>query len=601
MAASTWNLPMHSADLRFPPILRARCVRAFDLQLQGDNMHSYSKKVAHLAGSGIAALLLTACGAPLVAAQTPVACAGLVGMAIPASAIGLPTTGGAVTNAVVVPAAGAGAALVAEHCLVNASISPVDASAPQILFRVALPANWNQKALMYGGGGFDGSIPNVVGNVPAGPTDQALPVTRGYAVFASDSGHQAGARGSLDGTFGLNDESLRNWGGDALKKTRDAAVYVIKARYAAAPTKAYFAGGSTGGREALQSIQRWPQDWDGAVAWYPAWNQASAMLGGQVATLALAKPGAYPSANKRLALFQSALQTCDALDGVTDGLVSNQAACNAAFDPATAQLNGSPLRCAGGADSGESCLSDAQIDAVRTMNSPAHFGFPLARGNKGYPGYNVWGADLGMTWTSPVQPVVTFLNLGSAQPTNPMPATAPYISQQLDQVLKNIITRNQVFNPLSFDPQQHSEWSLRWRELSRMIDQSTDLSGFSARGGKLLLAHGLHDVLVSSRATADYYERLVQQYGKEKVDGFARYYEVPGYGHAVSSQFNATWDSLTALEQWAEGGVVPSMQITRDTVGVPGRTRPLCDYPKWPRYNGSGDVNSSASFTCVSS
>jgi feruloyl esterase len=424
-------------------------------------------------------------------------------------------------------------------------------------------------------------------------------VTRGYAVFASNSGHQAGPRGSLDGSFGLNDESLANWGGDALKKTRDAAMYVIMARYGAAPLKSYFAGGSTGGREALQSIQRWPQDWNGAVAWYPAWNQASAMLGGQVATLALSKPGAYLNANKRLALFQSAMQACDALDGLIDGLISNQGACNATFDPATAMLISSPLRCPGGVDSGDTCLSDAQIAAVRTMNAPARFAFPLARGNKEYPGYNVWGADLGITSSSPVQPTVVFLNLGSAQPANPMPTTAPYISQQLDGVLKNIITRDLTFNPLSFDPQQRSDWSLRWRELSRMIDQSPDISAFAARGGKLLLAHGLQDVLVSTRATEEYYQRLVQMFGTDEVGSFVRYYEVPGFGHAVSSQFNATWDSLTALEQWAEGGVAPANQVTVDTVGVPGRSRPLCDYPKWAGYNGSGDVNAAASFTCV--
>jgi hypothetical protein len=133
-----------------------------------------------------------------------------------------------------------------------------------------------------------------------------------------------------------------------------------------------------------------------------------------------------------------------------------------------------------------------------------------------------------------------------------------------------------------------------------MIDQPVDLSGFVARGGKLLLAHGVHDVLVSSRATADYYSRLVAKYGQAQVDGFARYYEVPGYGHAVSSQFNATWDSLTALEQWAEKSVAPASQVTKDTVGVPGRTRPLCDYPKWPQYKGSGDVNAAASYTCAS-
>jgi len=550
-----------------------------------------------LSRRSLAALILMACAAPMAAAQT--SCANLVGLTIPPGAIGLPTTGGTVTAATLTPATGSGAALVAEYCRVSASISPVDPTAPKILFRVALPTAWNQKALMYGGGGFDGSIPNVAGNVPQGATDKALPVTRGYAVFGSDSGHQAGARGSLDGTFGLNDEALANWGGDALKKTRDAAVYIITARYGMAPAKSYFAGGSTGGRESLESIRRWPKDWDGAIAWYPAWNQAAAMLGGQVATIALSKPGAYPNSNKRLALFQSAMQACDGLDGLIDGLIANQDACNATFDPATAMLNASPLRCPGGADTGDSCLSDAQIAALRKMNEPANFAFPLARGHESYPGYNVWGGDLGITSTSPVEPTVVFLNLGSAQPANPMPATAPYVSQQVDGVLKYIITRDPTFNPLSFDPEQRNPWGRQWHQLSLMIDDSPNIAGFVERGGKLLLAHGLQDVLVSARATEDYYQRLVRLFGRDTVKNFVRFYEVPGFGHAVSSQFNATWDSLTALEQWVEGGVAPANQVTVDTVGVPGRTRPLCDFPKWAQYNGTGDINAAASFTCV--
>ncbi|MBC5765667.1 tannase/feruloyl esterase family alpha/beta hydrolase [Ramlibacter sp. GTP1] len=558
----------------------------------------------------VAVAALAACGgggndeppasAPAPQAQAPMACGELVNMAIPASAIGLPTTGATVTSATVVAASGSGAAAVPEHCLVNAAIAPVDATAPKILMRVALPATWNTKALMLGGGGFDGSIPNVVGNVSNGATDQPLPVARGYAVFGSDSGHQAGARASLDGTFGQNDEALRNWGGDALKKTRDTAMYIINKRYAAAPAKAYFSGGSTGGREAIQSIQRWPADWDGAIAWYPAWNQASAMLGGQAGTLALTKPGAYPNSAKRLALMTAALQACDTLDGVADGLISNQNACNVRFDPATATLNGAPLRCAGGADTGDTCLSDAQITAVKAINTPVRFGFALGSGETGYPGYNVWGADLGITApATAVSGTVAFLNLASTAPANPMPATAPYISQQLDGVLKNIITRDANFNPLSFDPLGPTALADRWGVLSRMIDVSSDLSGFVNKGGKLLMAHGVHDVLVSSRATADFYSRLLQQFGQAKLDTFARYYEIPGLGHAVSSQFNATWDALTALEQWAEKGTAPTGQVTRDTVGVPGRTRPLCEYPKWPQYKGTGDVNSAASFTCV--
>jgi hypothetical protein len=562
-----------------------------------------------LALTCLAAASLAACGGgsddaatAATPAAVPVACEQLAGLSLPAASIGLPTTGGTVTTAVVVPRSGTGVATVPEHCLVNARLSPVDSSAPPILMRVALPAEWNTKAVMFGGGGFNGSIPNVVGNVPAAPTAQPAPLARGYAVFASDSGHQAGALASQDGQWGLNDEAVRNFGGDVLKKVRDAALIVIKARYGAgAPTKSYFVGGSTGGREALTAIQRWPADWEGAVAWYPAWNDAAALLGGHRASRALAQPGAYPNSAKRLLLKQAALEACDRLDGVADGLVSHQVQCNAIFDPAIATVQGQALRCVGGADTGDNCLSDAQINALKTINTSTRFNFFLASGETQYPGYNVWGSDLGITTVqTAVQPVVTFLALGTAAPTMPMPRNAPYISVLTDQWIKYSVTRDANFNSLMLDPENPGPYAGRISELSTQLDASTDISAFAARGGKLLLAHGLSDVLVSARATEQYYQRLQAQMGADRVNGFARYYEVPGYGHAASSDFNASWDSLTALEQWVEKGVAPVNQVVSDTIGVPGRTRPLCDHPKWPRYKGTGDVNLASSFTCVS-
>ena len=128
---------------------------------------------------------------------------------------------------------------------------------------------------------------------------------------------------------------------------------LVEARYAAKPTRSYFSGGSTGGREALTAIQRWPADWDGAIAWYPARAGMVSILGGHRMSRALTRPGAYPNAAKRLALLNAALQACDALDGVADGLISHQDRCNAIFDPSTALLNGAPLRCPGGAVTGD--------------------------------------------------------------------------------------------------------------------------------------------------------------------------------------------------------------------------------------------------------
>ncbi len=567
----------------------------------------YLKRGARVAAgcavTAAVAMALAACddGDTPVVAATPKSCDALAGMSIPASSIGLATTGATVTEAKVVAASGTGVATIPEHCLVTGSIAPVDTTAPKITFRVALPASWNNKVVMFGGGGFDGSIPNVTGNVPAGPTAQATPLGRGYATFASDSGHQANALGSQDGAWGLNDEAVRNFGGDALKKTRDAAIYLVKQRYAVAgPTKAYFAGGSTGGREALASIQRWPADWDGAIAWYPAWNDVAALLGGHHANIALSKPGAYPNTPKRLLVYQAAMEACDALDGVTDGLISNQEKCNATFDPSTATVKGAPLRCTGGADTGDTCLSDVQIATMKVMNTETRFNFTLASGETRYPGYNMWGSDLGITSNpSTLQPTITFLALGTTQPKMPMPTTAPYISVLLDQWIKYSVTRDPNFDSLTLDPQNPGPYAARISELSKQLDTSTDISAFVARGGKLLLAHGKSDVLVTTRATQDYYQRLQTQFGASAVTNFARYYEVPGYGHAVSTAFNASWDSLTALERWSEANVAPSGQVVTDTAGVPGRTRPLCDYPKWPQYASSGDVNAAASFVCA--
>ena len=555
--------------------------------------------------AALALAALLAC-ATASAAQQPISCDKLAGLPIPAEAIGLPTSGGAVTKAVVVAAAGKGAAALPEYCEVTARIAPVDPTAPDILIRVAMPTVWNHKVVMFGGGGFTGTIPNVAGNVSAGPADQLTPLGRGYATFSSDSGHQARnpnwLEGSLEGEFLLNDEALRNFSGHAIKKTRDAAIFLLQARYAAgAPKKSYFIGGSTGGRETLQAIQRWPDDWDGAVAWYPGWNQLTAMMGIHRFSRAMAQPGAYPSMAKRVLVRQAALEACDALDGLKDGLVSNQLRCNAIFDPMKATVAGKPLRCPGGADTGDTCLSDAQIQLLLTLNnSDMRFNSPVASGLTGYPGVNVWGSDLGEASNpSPVEPLVTFLNFGTVPPTFPMPVGAPYGGRQEDAVVRYAITRDPNFDSLNFDPENPGPWAGRMSELSTLLDVSSDLSRFIARGGKLLMAHGLSDVLVSTRSTEFYYQMLQARFGPAVVDGFARYYEVPGYGHAVSTIFNATWDSLTALEQWSEHGVAPRNQVTTDTVGVPGRKRPLCEYPLWPRYKGAGDVNAAESFVCA--
>jgi feruloyl esterase len=198
-----------------------------------------------------------------------------------------------------------------------------------------------------------------------------------------------------------------------------------------------------------------------------------------------------------------------------------------------------------------------------------------------------------------VQGLVTSLALGTDVPTTPVPAHAPSLNLFWDHWIRFFVARDPDYDALTVDPQKLGALQARVNELSSGLDvNQTDFSVFASRGGKLLIAHGTADVLVSTRATEQYFDRLRAAMGESKVRDFARYYEIPGYGHAASTVFNAAWDSLTTLENWAEKRTAPADQVVTDTVGSPGRQRPLCEYPSWPRYRGKGDLNAAASFEC---
>ncbi|MFI0350046.1 tannase/feruloyl esterase family alpha/beta hydrolase [Actinomadura sp. 9N407] len=543
---------------------------------------------ALLATGAIALAGLTA--VPAQAAPAPAQnCTELAGVTIPASALGLATGGGQVRQATLVPASGQGASAVGEHCRVDAALRPVDPAAPDILMRVALPTAWNGKTMMFGGGGYDGTIPNIAGNVPYGPADQPTPLGRGYATFASDSGHQAAPdfqpTTTLDGSFATNDEALRNFAGDALKKTRDAAAYLIGKRYAGAkPTHSYFAGGSSGGREALAVAQRWPRDFDGVIAVYPAWNAAALDLFFGYQAQILSQPGAFPGPAEQELLHQRVVDACDSRDGLRDGVVSNERGCR--FDPRV-------LRCATGHSQDGTCLTDRQIRAVRKLSAPLRLPYRIASGETGYPGFPFLS---GAAMTTPL------LGMGTTAPAHPMPKASGYGVQFWDQWIRYAVTRDPAYDSLAIDPRRPGKWRDRISGLSALQDvNDPDLRRFAAGGGRLLIVHGLADELVSHRSTAQYFARVRATMGAAATARFARFYTVPGANHVnIEAAFAAGWDSLTALEGWVENSAAPQRPTVKDNnPAAAGRTRPLCEYPYWPRYKGSGDPNDAGSFACA--
>ncbi len=384
------------------------------------------------------------------------ACAEMTTVSIPASGIGLPTNGAKITEAASVPASGSGSRTAGPYCRIKAEIAPLDPAAPPIRLEVNLPDAWNGKALMYGGGGFNGSMLSSPGTIRLQPADVAVPLGRGYVTFSSDSGHQGA---STDGSFALNDEALRNYAYDAVKKTRDVAGLVISAHYGRNADKVYFHGSSNGGKEALGMIQRNPADLDGAIVFWPATNFTRLARQHARVAKALLQPGAYPGVPQRQAVLNAAVAACDRLDGASDGVVGNSRQCQSTFDPARATMDGRPLQCPDGAP-GDGCLTPAQIAALRLMGSPAALGDGID-----YPGFNIWGTDLGSRTDDETSRTITSQGLGTVPSAYPTTPNMPFMQNFADQFFKYFVARDAEASLLDFDPEQPGRWQARMDEL----------------------------------------------------------------------------------------------------------------------------------------
>lgn len=538
-------------------------------------------KSIFIGSSALGVALAAAISLPAMAQTASISqetCEALTGLDLPADRIELETSGGTVDTAEWVQSDAHGA-----YCKVLGSIDPVDPEAWPILWQANLPSNWNGKAIQYGGGGYNGTIPNALRPVQLGLSTTATPLALGYITFSGDSGHPPEDDGGA--AFARNAEALVNYGYAHIKKTLDAMTIVAAETYGEPARRVYFSGGSTGGREGLTAAMRWPQSYDGIITYYPTAHFMGLRLWGAALADAIYSDdsaGWFPPEIVE-AIADQAVALCDPLDGAEDGLVSNPAACR--------EISGSiieDLRCSEG-DDPALCLNQTQIDQVIGVY---HEGYTLPYelgGLSGYPGYNS------------LEGVV--MNIGT-QPEfiNPPPSgpNAHHVNRAF-QFVSNFVDTSEDFDLLEFDIQNPGEHQQRLVELAEMIGATaTDWSAFSEAGGKIIWVHGTDDPSVTPWSSVEMVERIRADMGDEAVDEFLRFYVVPGLAHG-GGRFNPQIDTLAALDNWVENGVPPAGLIMVDATDseTRGRTRPVCEYPAFPKYNGDGDIDQASSFHCA--
>jgi len=474
-------------------------------------------------------------------------------------------SGKTVAGAALSAAMSAATADVPAYCKVTGTISP------SLNFQISLPEAWNGKLYYQGGGGYNGAI--------TPPSAEAL--RQGYAVAASDSGHQDNA---LSANFALTDTfAAQLFGSLSVPTVMSTATETLATAYGVPPAKSYFEGCSNGGREALMAVQRSPNLFDGVIARAPAYNWVGFMGAFNRNSKALAAPGGAFSAAKTALLGKHVRDACDGLDGVVDGVVSNQAACTPAL------VNVAALRCAGGTDGGDSCLSDAQLGVVASWTTEATFtgsttfrnaGWNLT-GNEDDPG--AW-----RTWLTGDGDVTMALQ---------------FLFQ--DTTVKNYLARDRTANSLAYTPWDQNQNALY--AMAALNDATNaDIRPFLNSGGKLILWHGGNDAALSARSTVEYYGNMRGAVGAAAADASTRFYIAPGVNHCVGGPGADTADLLTALDQWVTRSKAPATLVAqkRDADGTVSLSRPLCQYPQYPRYTGPANdaaaAKLAANYACSS-
>ncbi len=432
-----------------------------------------------------------------------------------------------------------------------------------IEFEVWLPSSgWNGKYQGTGNGGFAGSIQYPL---------LASGVRNGYATSSTDTGHKGSG---TDGEWALNHyEKIVDFGYRAIHETADASKAIVKAYYGGAAKRSYFTGCSNGGRQALMEAQRYPNDYDGIIAGAPA-NYLTHHISGFVWNINALDAAPIPM-QKLKTVEAAALESCDASDGLKDGLIGDPARCH--FDPAKLLCNAAET---------DACLTQPQIDTLNKI----YAGPRNSKGEQIFPGY-LPGGETGVGgW--------------------PLWITGMGTAKSLQFAFAKGFFADMIFSDPNWDPHKFDfdrDVKIADDKGARIFN-STDpnLKAFKNRGGKLILFHGWADAAIAPVNTVNYYESVLGKMGAKQAAEFVQLYMIPGMQHCSGGPgpndfgvmpqngVDPEHNMANALERWVENGAAPQKVIAKGGA----RTRPLCPYPQVAKYKGTGSPDDAANFEC---
>jgi feruloyl esterase len=478
-------------------------------------------------------------------------------------------------TSVLVPAAGANAA----YCRVDLKYHR------EINIRVGLPLSaadggvggvqgaWNGKLRNLGGGG-------TVGNVGA----VTAATNSSYVGSSTDGGHSNafcaanGHPGCAPGGYGFVLDAANN----LLWWQLEDFVYVsvieqvrwakrlAEFYYGMEPSRNYWDGCSTGGRQGMEMAQRFGDEFDGILAGVPAINfsrfQTGSLWIGTVLNDYFGTAG-LPVA-KVNAANTAAVAACDMNDGIADGIVN---------EPRRCTFSAHALRCTGAAGEPATCLSVPEAEAIDRVWD----------GARNQAGQRLWGGPTrGTSWTT--------LATGSPGILN-QPASIPF------GFVRAVVEENPAWSHTSLTIDNFgTQFQKQDVKIGHLAGDTPVLEKLRSRGGKLLTWHGGNDPLILPYGSWEYWGRVFDQYGGPANTGdFFRAFFFPGVGHCGGGAAPQPPNLFEVLVNWVENGAAPDYLVGIQNLGLGGlRTRKICKYPDEAIHTG-GSTNDHDNFSCA--
>ncbi len=466
------------------------------------------------------------------------------------------------------------------HCQVNGVIDGT------IRFQVSMPLEgWSGRMMHHAPGGLAGVI---------GDTTSLL--DQGYAASTTDAANPV----ENNHTFYRDDERKINFAFRANHLTTVLAKRIIGTFYGKDVEYSYLWGCSNGGRAALMEALRYPDDFDGIIAGDPAIDYGTGLLLFSLEGSRVQRENPLTADSVAL-LDANTKRACDMIDGVADGIIGDPRKCT------LEKLNLGALACENGPAA--DCLTEGQIKTATFF----YTGIKDETGNVIVPG-NYPGSETGGDFELWVTGNPSFMPLSA----NDLTAT----------VIESVMHRTPGFSLDKFDPVADYD---ALDQIMHAVDiPEPDFSAFHDSGGKLIIYNGWNDHPCRAKVLEEFHFEAEALTGKNKTDEMMRTFMVPGMVHCIGGPGAWAADYLSAIVDWVENDKAPdriiaehpgSMTFLETQIVLGGKalnwkevlmdahnanpdarhfSRPLCPYPQYAQYMGSGSTDDAANFACVS-